>query len=99
MVGRSETDGQMSLIGPEGRKQLKLAARFLTAGFELAAAIVIGYLGGEYLDRSFGTKYLCFLGLFIGIAAGFRTLYVLAKTAQRQADSSSTHEPPPDSKA
>ena len=45
----------MSLIGPEGRKQLKLAARFASAGFELAMAIVVGYLGGRWLDEAFET--------------------------------------------
>jgi len=89
----------MSLIGPEGRKQLKLAARFLTVGIELAVAIVLGYLGGRFLDAKLDTApYLGFLGLSLGIFAGFRSLYVLAKTAQRQADTPPTDPPttPPD---
>ena len=73
----------MGLIGPEGTKQLKLAARFASAGFELAMAIVVGYLGGRWLDETFGTgSLLQYLGLLLGIVAGFRSLFLLARTAQ-----------------
>ena len=89
----------MSLIGPEGRKQLKLAARFASAGLELAISIVFGYFGGRALDRWLGTgPYLEYTGLLLGIASGFRTLFKLARTAQKAAgdgsDSSSSNQPP-----
>ncbi len=78
----------MSLIGPEGRKQLKLAARFASAGLELAISIVLGYFGGRALDRWLGTSpYLEYAGLLLGIASGFRTLFKLARTAQKAAQS------------
>jgi ATP synthase protein I len=77
----------MSLIGPEGRKQLKLAARFASAGLELAISIVVGYFGGRFLDRHLGTgPFLEYAGLLLGIFAGFRTLFRLARTAQQAAD-------------
>jgi F0F1-type ATP synthase assembly protein I len=78
----------MSLIGPEGRRQLKLAARFASAGLELAVSIVVGYFGGGALDRWLGTApYVGYAGLVLGIAAGFRTLFRLARSAQKAADS------------
>jgi F0F1-type ATP synthase assembly protein I len=90
----------MSLIGPEGRKQLELAARFMAVGFELAVAITVGYLGGRYLDHKFGAgQILRFTGLILGIAAGFRGLIVTAKTAQQNAernDSTEARQPPKD---
>ncbi len=90
----------MSLIGPEGRKQLELAARFLSAGIELAVCVVVGYFGGNWADKALNTApYLGFLGLLLGIAAGFRALYTQAKAAQKQAESSSPQDPPPDSPA
>jgi ATP synthase protein I len=90
----------MSLIGPEGRKQLELAARFLSAGIELAVTVVVGYFGGRWADGALNTApYLSFLGLILGIAAGFRALFKLAKAAQKQADSSPPNDPPPDSPA
>ncbi len=73
----------MSLIGPEGTKQLKLAARFASAGFELALAIVVGYLGGRWLDEALETgSVLQYIGLLLGIVAGFRSLFLLARSAQ-----------------
>ena len=87
----------MGLIGPEGRKQLQLAARFATAGLELVIAIVVGYFGGRTLDGWLGTApYLEYAGLFLGIVAGFRNLFQLARGAQRQAERSS-NDPPHDS--
>lgn len=79
----------MSLIGPEGRKQLKLAARFASAGLELAVSIVVGYFGGRFIDRAVGTTpYLTYLGLLLGIVAGFRNLFLLAKSAQNRGEAS-----------
>jgi ATP synthase protein I len=86
----------MSLIGPEGRKQLQVAARFASAGLELALAIVVGYFGGRYLDGRFGTApYLTYSGLMLGIVAGFRNLFLVARRAQRQVDTTS-NDPPHD---
>ena len=86
----------MSLIGPEGRKQLQLAARFATAGLELVIAIVAGYFGGRFLDGWLGTApYLGYAGLLLGIVAGFRSLFQLARGAQRQAERTS-NDPPND---
>lgn len=85
----------MSLIGPEGRRQLQLAARFATAGLELAIAIVVGYFGGGFLDDWLGTgPYLSYVGLVLGIVAGFRNLFQLAKTAQKNADTNTPQDPP-----
>ncbi len=77
----------MSFIGPEGRKQLKLAGRFASAGLELAVSIVVGYLGGQYLDEKLDTApWIQFTGLLLGITAGFRSLYKLARDAQSGAN-------------
>jgi ATP synthase protein I len=84
----------MSLIGPEGRKQLKLAARFASAGFELAMAIVVGYLGGRWLDEAFETEpILQYIGLLLGIVAGFRSLFSLARSAQAASEENQAPEP------
>lgn len=81
----------MSLIGPEGRKQLQLAARFATAGLELVISIVVGYFGGRALDKWLGTEPYCgYSGLILGVIAGFRNLFVLARSATPPA------EAPPD---
>ena len=87
----------MSFIGPEGRKQLQLAARFLTAGLELAVTVVLGYFGGRWLDGRFGTTYLAYVGLLLGIVAGFRNLFSLARGAQASANSSTDKPQDPSS--
>jgi ATP synthase protein I len=85
----------MSLIGPEGRKQLQLAARFATAGLELSIAIVVGYFGGRAIDGWLETSpYGAYSGLILGIVAGFRNLFSLAKSASKQASSQSSDTPP-----
>jgi len=72
----------MSLIGPEGRRQLQLAARFATAGLELVISIVVGYFGGRALDRWLDTEpYCAYAGLILGIVAGFRNLFMLARAS------------------
>lgn len=86
----------MSLIGPEGRKQLKLAAQFASAGLEIAISIVAGYFGGRAVDRWLETApYLEYTGLVLGIVAGFRNLFRLAHSAQKSADSQDTSQHPP----
>lgn len=85
----------MSLIGPEGRKQLQLAARFATAGLELSIAIVVGYFGGRALDGWLDTApYGQYAGLILGIVAGFRNLFLLARGASKSASTPSADRPP-----
>jgi len=85
----------MSSIGPESKKQLKLAARFASAGLELVVAIVVGYFGGRLLDGWFGTEPVCgYVGLILGIVAGFRNLFLLARSAnEKPLESSQTIDP------
>jgi F0F1-type ATP synthase assembly protein I len=81
------------LIGPEGRRQLKLAGRFASVGIELAAAVVVGYFGGRYLDEKLETgSILSYVGLIAGIVSGFLSLYRLARGAQAQANRESSQQ-------
>jgi ATP synthase protein I len=82
----------MGVIGPEGRRQLQLAARFATAGLELVIAILVGYFGGRFIDRWLDTEPVGgYVGLILGIIAGFRNLFLLARSSQASAAS---REPP-----
>jgi ATP synthase protein I len=75
----------MSLLGPEGRKQVKVLGSVGTAGIELAVAMVIGLFGGRWLDGVFGTEpWLQWLGFGFGIAAGFRSLFRTARRVHKQ---------------
>ncbi len=77
----------MSLIGPEGRRQLQTAAAFAASGVVLVVSICVGYFGGGWLDDKFGTApYVQYAGLIFGIIAGFRNLFQLARMRARSND-------------
>ena len=58
-------------------------------GISVALAIGIGVWLGLTLDRWFGTKpWFFYIFLFIGIAAGFKNIYVIAGREIRKDDDS-----------
>ncbi|MFI5308261.1 MAG: AtpZ/AtpI family protein [Polyangiales bacterium] len=64
------------MLGPDSGKQLKAFARFGSLGIELALSVVVGMLGGRWLDGKLSTApWLMLLGLVLGVIAGFRSLY------------------------
>ncbi len=70
----------MSLLGPEGRKQLKVASRFGAIGIEMVLAICVGYFGGRWLDGRLSTDpYLAYVGLALGLIAAFKSLWTVAR--------------------
>lgn len=72
--------GTMTLFGPEQRKQLRQAQRVGAVGLEMVVATLVGYFGGRWLDGRFETTpYLTYVGLALGIAAGFKGLFDFAR--------------------
>lgn len=64
-----------------GSSGLIQAARFSYLGLFFGIAIFIGCMFGKWLDRKFGTApWLMMVGALLGIAAGFKELYRVAKT-------------------
>jgi ATP synthase protein I len=58
----------------------KAALIVASVGIEMAAAILIGYFIGSYLDRLLGTEpWLFYIFLIIGVLAGFKGLWRTAK--------------------
>lgn len=56
-------------------------------GISVVLAIAIGVWFGLTLDRWFGTKpWFFYIFLFIGIAAGFKNIYVIAGREIRKTD-------------
>ncbi len=64
-------------------KGMKSFGRYGSLGFELLGSIAVGYYGGGWLDRRFGTHWIAFAGFLLGCYAGFRALFKAAKTMQR----------------
>ena len=51
------------------------AASAGAVGIEIAVAIVIGYFGGQYLDRKLGVApWLTWVGFAAGVGAGIKAL-------------------------
>jgi ATP synthase protein I len=72
------------LLGPDGSKQLKAFARLGAVGMELAVSTVVGLLGGRWLDQKLSTEpFLTIVGLLLGVAAGFLSLFRALKANQQ----------------
>jgi ATP synthase protein I len=66
---------------PQNHADKMRAARASAIGIQFGISIAIGALAGNWLDQKFGTApWLLVVGLLIGAAAGFRDLWVLAKS-------------------
>jgi len=69
-----------SFLGPEGREQMRTAGRVGAIGIEMGLSVVVGYYGGRWLDAWLGTApWLQWVGLAFGLAAGFKSLYLLSR--------------------
>jgi len=75
-------------MAPSGEESSwKALAELSSIGMTLVLATVIGLAGGYYLDRWLGTSpWLVMIGLGLGIAAGFVSLFRSVKRTERDAD-------------
>ena len=61
---------------------LQATTRFSYLGLFFGIAVVLGWLGGHWLDRRWHTDpWLGIVGLVFGVAAGFRELYRVSRQA------------------
>ncbi len=66
----------MNVGSPQDRKWWAQIGIISTMGIAMAISMVIGVLGGHYLDRLWGTRVFFWIGLVVGILAAYRTLWV-----------------------
>jgi F0F1-type ATP synthase assembly protein I len=64
-------------------KGMKAFGRYGSLGFELLGSIAVGYYLGVWLDKKAGTHWIAFVGFLLGCYTGFRALYRVSKTMQR----------------
>jgi ATP synthase protein I len=78
-------------IDPDVKSMWRIAGTTGAVGIEIAVAIAIGYLGGSYLDRKFGTTpWIGYAGLVAGIGAAIKALVRVVRYYRRNvADSDS----------
>ncbi len=78
---------------PRGGQAGISGAQFAGVGLQFALTIVVFAFAGIWLDKRFGTSpWLVILGVFIGAAAGFFSIYRQLMAAQRRAEESRTAE-------
>lgn len=71
-------------MNPDKRRMWALAGRFSSVGIEMAAALAIGTLGGQWLDEKLDTApYLLWAGIVVGIGAAVRAIQRAVKMARR----------------
>lgn len=66
---------QRPIIDPEAKKMWRIAGTTGAVGIEVAVAIVIGYLGGHWLDGKLRTApWLSLVGFAAGVGAAIKAL-------------------------
>jgi ATP synthase protein I len=72
----------------EDNRQLIKSLSFLSSvGISMVAASFIGLFIGYYLDKWLGTSpWMTLIWLGIGIASGFRNIFILTRRAMREED-------------
>ena len=65
----------------------RIAGTTGAVGIEIAVAIVIGDLGGNYLDHKLGTHpWLMYLGLLAGVGAAIKALVRVTRQYRRESE-------------
>ncbi|MEG2139311.1 MAG: AtpZ/AtpI family protein [Bilophila sp.] len=81
---------------PSGSSLFDAAGRASLMGLHMVSGIIVGTLMGYGLDRWLGTYPWCSaVGLVFGVGAGFRNVWVDAKSLIRQDERESAHKKPP----
>jgi ATP synthase protein I len=61
-------------------------------GIEIVLAVLVGYLGGQWLDHRFGTgPWLKWVGLVAGVGAAIKALMRVVKQYNRSLDQPDDH--------
>ncbi len=72
-------------MNEEVKKMIKALAFLSTIGIAMALSIAIGAFIGYQMDEYLGTRpWFSYIFLGIGIAAAFRSLYVLYKRGKKE---------------
>ncbi len=64
---------------PRKKSAWVTAGEYSALGFILPSSVFAGYLIGAWLDRVFGTTYLYFVFLMLGIVGGFIHIFRFLK--------------------
>jgi len=69
----------------ETRRVFDQVSRYTSVGLELGFSVAIGIVSGYYLDQWLGTSpWLTIFLLLCGVAAGFKRIYLVLKSLERE---------------
>jgi F0F1-type ATP synthase assembly protein I len=69
------------------KQDWKAVGSYGTVGIEVVLSVLVGFIGGYWLDGKLATKpWLTLIGLSYGIAAAARALYRAARRATKEAE-------------
>jgi ATP synthase protein I len=78
-------DSATPAIDPEVKNMWRIAGFTGAVGIEVAAAIAIGYFGGQWLDRKLGTgPIITIVGFVAGIGAAIKALVRVTRDYKRK---------------
>jgi ATP synthase protein I len=76
------------VLGPRRGKQLSTLAKLTSVGIEFSLSVLIGLLGGRWVDGKLGTSpWLMIVGLLLGVSAALRSLIRTARQANQESQS------------
>ena len=82
-------------MDPEAKKMWTIAGTTGAVGLEIAVAIGIGYLGGQYLDRKLGVApWLTWVGFAAGVGAGIKALVRVVRSYKRDLEEEVNEDSP-----
>jgi len=77
----------------------RIAGNTGAVGIEIAVAVIIGYLGGRFLDRKLGTDpWISYAGLLAGIGAAIKALLRVVRSYRRETGDGAPGQKPEDPK-
>jgi ATP synthase protein I len=77
-------------------REASILATASSIGLSMVFAILLGAVGGFFLDRWLGTRPWFFIaGLLVGVVAGYRNVYILAMRLDAQAKEQSDRKDAP----
>jgi len=80
-------------MDPDAKKMWQAAASTGAVGLEIAAAIGIGYFGGQYLDRKLGVApWLSWIGFAAGVGAAIKALVRVVRTYKKSLEQDSDQQ-------
>lgn len=70
-------------IPPERRSPMTEATEWVSRILAVAAVMVLPLVGGAWLDKQLGTRFLSLVGLALGVTTGIAYLLALTKQPPR----------------